>query len=235
MSKSIFFVSSKSITQTVPFCMNDFLFLLLKSSLFLYYRESKLLFFLGCEMKNPYIFGYLPFVTILLFSLTFGVYTVSESVELFKSIGLYAGMREFLTDMQLRIFLLVIYTLIFFMVFSALKLIAETIHETAMLFFSKDIDGKSYSEGRSGNIIYFLGALISAGGIQSLKMLVAIFLLTTFIYFVYLVFKLSKFMTMVNTMGLIVFEFTIWSAFISIVIYILLRLYNGVIASLPFI
>ena len=90
-------------------------------------------------MKNPYIFGYLPFVTIVLFSLTFGVYTVGVSVELFKGIGLYAGMREFLTDIQLRIFLLVIYALLFFMVFSALKLIAETIHETAMLFFSKDV------------------------------------------------------------------------------------------------
>ncbi len=53
-------------------------------------------------MKNPYIFGYLPFVTIVLFSLTFGVYSVGLSVELFKEIGLYAGMREFLTDMQLR-------------------------------------------------------------------------------------------------------------------------------------
>jgi len=186
-------------------------------------------------MKNPYIYGYLPFVTIFLFSLTFGIYTVTGSVELFKSIGLYAGMREFLTDMQLRVFLLVIYILVFFMVFSALKLIAETIHETAMLFFSKDIDGKSYSEGRSGNIIYLLGALISAGGIHSLKILVAIFLLTTFVYFVYLVFKLSKFMTLASTIGLIVFEFTIWSAFISIIIYILLRLYNGVIASLPLI
>ena len=117
-------------------------------------------------MKNPYIFGYLPFVTIVLFSLTFGVYTVGVSVELFKEIGLYAGMREFLTDIQLRIFLLVIYALLFFMVFSALKLIAETIHETAMLFFSKDVEGKSYSEARGGNVIYFFGALASAGGIQ---------------------------------------------------------------------
>ena len=54
-------------------------------------------------MKNPYLFGYLPFVSICLFSLTFGVYTVGLSVDLFKEIGLYAGMREFLTDFQLRI------------------------------------------------------------------------------------------------------------------------------------
>jgi len=187
------------------------------------------------KLKNPYIFGYLPFVTIVLFSLTFGVYTVGVSVELFKGIGLYAGMREFLTDIQLRIFLLVIYALLFFMVFSALKLIAETIHETAMLFFSKDVEGKSYSEARGGNVIYFFGALASAGGINSISLLTAIFLLTTFIYFVYVVFKLSKFMTIVSTIGLLVFEIMVWTILVSTIIYILLKLYNGVIASLPFI
>lgn len=186
-------------------------------------------------MKNPYIFGYLPFVTIVLFSLTFGVYTVGVSVELFKGIGLYAGMREFLTDIQLRIFLLVIYALLFFMVFSALKLIAETIHETAMLFFSKDVEGKSYSEARGGNVIYFFGALASVGGINSISLLTAVFLLTTFIYFVYVVFKLSKYMTIVSTIGLLFFEILVWAILVSTIIYILLKLYNGVIASLPFI
>ncbi|MBE1556378.1 YufK family protein [Sporosarcina limicola] len=185
-------------------------------------------------MKNPYLFGYIPFVTISLFSLTFGVYTVSVSVELFKEIGLYAGMREFLTDIQLRIFLLVIYALLFFMVFSALKLIAETIHETAMLFFSKDVEGKSYSQARGGNVIYFFGAFASAVGIYSIKILVTIFLLTTFIYFVYVVYKLSRFMTTESTIGLIVFEIMVWSVLISIIVYILLKLYNGVVASLPF-
>ena len=186
-------------------------------------------------MKNPYIYGYLPFFTIVLFSLTFGVYTVGVSVELFKGIGLYAGMREFLTDIQLRIFLLVIYSLLFFMVFSALKLIAETIHETAMLFFSKDVLGESYSEARGGNVIYFFGALVSVLGINSVAVLGTVFLLTTFIYFVYVVYKLSRFMTIVSTIGLIIFEITFWCVLISTIIYILLKLYTGVIASLPFI
>lgn len=185
-------------------------------------------------MRNPYIFGYLPFVTIVLFSLTFGVYTVSQSINVFKEIGLYAGMREFLTDIQLRVFLLIIYTLIYFMVFAALKLIAETIHETAMLFFSKDVEGKSYSQARGGNVVYFFGALLTVGGINSIKIMGIIFIVTTFIYFIYVVYKLSKFLTITSTLGLISFEIIVWSVFISVVIYILLKLYNGVIASLPF-
>lgn len=186
-------------------------------------------------MRNPYIFGYLPFVTIVLFSLTFGVYTVGMSVNLFKEIGLYAGMREFLTDIQLRVFLLIIYALFYFMIFSALKLIAETIHETAMLFFSKDTEGESYSKARSGNVIYFFGALTSAGGIHSINILTGIFLLTTFIYFIYVIYKMSKFMSIPSTIGIIMFEIIVWSLFVSSILYILLRLYNGVVASLPFI
>ena len=186
-------------------------------------------------MKNPYLFGYLPFVSICLFSLTFGVYSVGISVDLFKEIGLYAGMREFLTDFQLRICLLIIYALLFFMLFSALKLIGETIHETAMLFFSDDVEGESYSEARGGTVIYFFGSLASAVGINSLTVLAVVFLLTTFIYFVYVVFKMSRFMTMTSMIGLIVFEIIVWSALVSIVIYIVLKLYNGVMASLPFI
>lgn len=185
-------------------------------------------------MKNPYIFGYLPFVTVVLFSLTFGVYTVGVSLDLFKEIGLYGGMREFLTDAQLRIFLLVVYALLFFMVFSALKLIGETIHDTAMLLFSKDVEGKSYSEAKGGNVIFVLGAFTTAGGIQSIKLMGLIFLVTAFIYFIYVVYKLSKFMTFFSTIGLIMFEVIMWGGFVSMIVYILLKLYNGVLASLPF-
>lgn len=190
---------------------------------------------LGCQMRNPYIFGYLPFVTIMLFSLTFGFYTVGQSITLFKEIGLYTGMREFLTDIQLGVFLLVISSLLYFMIFAALKVIAETIHETAMLLFSKDVEGISYSKARGGNVIYFFGALSSLAGIHSIMVLGAIFLVTTLVYFIYVVSKLSKFMTTMSMIGLLFFEIIVWSVLISVVVYILLKLYNGVIASLPLI
>ena len=88
-------------------------------------------------MKNPYVFGYLPFITIVLFSLTFSIYTLTKSIQLFKVIGVYSGMREFLSDLELKVFLLIVFSLVYFMLFAALKLIAETIHELGMLFFSQ--------------------------------------------------------------------------------------------------
>lgn len=64
-------------------------------------------------MKNPYLYGYLPLFTILLFSLTFGIYTVGISLDFLTSIGIYSGMREFLTDLELRVLLLIVFTLCF--------------------------------------------------------------------------------------------------------------------------
>lgn len=184
-------------------------------------------------MKNPYIFSYLPFITVVFYSFIFGVFSVGISIEFFHTIGLYDGMREFLSDVQLRMFLLVIYALFFFMFFSALKLIGETIHNSAMLFFSKDIEGKAYIEARAGSVIYFIGALVTAAGIHSIKIMGLLFLMTTVVYFIYTVFKLSKFMSLTSMIGLIVFEVMTWGVLLSGVIYILLKLYNGVLASLP--
>jgi len=185
-------------------------------------------------MKNPYIFGFMPLATILIFSLTFGLYTVTEALEFFKGIGLYAGMREFLSDFQLRIFLLFVLSFSFFMVFSALKLIAETIHEVAMLFFSKDVRGEGFRDARSGNIIYFVGSMISVFGIQSLQLLIGVFLLTSFIYFVFVVYKMSPYMSFMSMIGLIIFEVVMWSVFMALNCYVILKLYNGLMASLPF-
>ena len=185
-------------------------------------------------MKNPYLYGYLPLFTILLFSLTFGIYMVSQSMSLFQAIGVYAGMREFLSDMELKVFLLILFTLCFFMLFSALKLIGETIHELGMLFFSKDQNGETMNVARGGYVIFFIGALLSAIGIQSLPLLVIIFGITVAVYFVYTVYKMSHFMSLTGLVGLIFFEILFWTLFSVVIAYILIKLYNGIIASLPF-
>lgn len=185
-------------------------------------------------MKNPYLYGYLPLFTIILFSSSFGIFAVSESLELFNAIGVYTGMREFLSDLELRFVLLIVFALLFFMVFSALKLIAETIHEVGMLFFSKDKAGETISVARGGYVIFFFGAFVSVIGVQSLLILVGIFLVTIFCYFIYTVYKMSQFMSITGVVGLIFFEILTWFIFIALIAYAVVKLYNGVLASLPF-
>lgn len=185
-------------------------------------------------MKNPYLYGYLPLFTIILFSLSFGIFTVNQILPFLSSIGVYSGMREFLSDLELRVFLLIVLSLCFFMLFSALKLIGQTIHEVGMLFFSKDKIGETMSVARGGYVIFFFGSLLSVIGIQSFMILITVFATTLFVYFIYTVYKMSQFMTMMGMIGLIVFEILFWSVFVTLILYILLKLYNGVLASLPF-
>lgn len=185
-------------------------------------------------MKNPYIYGYLPLFSILLFSLTFGIYLVGESLDLLIAIGVYGGMREFLTDLELRILLLIVFSLCFFMLFSALKLIGETIHEVGMLIFLKDSNGEIISVARGGYVIFFFGALASILGIQSFTILFMLFTITIFTYFIFTIYKMSQYLSFSGTIGLIFFEILIWAIFITLIIYAVLKLYNGLLASLPF-
>ncbi|MER1986846.1 MAG: DUF5366 family protein [Solibacillus sp.] len=185
-------------------------------------------------MKNPYLYGYLPLITVLLFSFTFGIFAVTASLDLFESIGVYNGMREFLSDLELRFVLLILFAVCFFMLFSALKLVGETIHELGMLFFSKDQAGETISVARGGYVVFFVGAIVSVVGMQSLPILVGIFMLTVFVYFIYTVFKMSQFMSFGGVIGLIFFEILIWTALLTLIVYALFKLYNSVIASLPF-
>lgn len=185
-------------------------------------------------MKNPYIYGYLPLITILLFSLTFGMHAVGESLRLFQSIGVYSGMREFLSDVELRMLLLIVFVMMFFMVFSALKLIGETIHELGMLFFSKDNEGQTMSQARGGYVVLVIGAMCTAFSIQSLLLLLGLFMVTMAVYFVFVMYKMSHFLSIGETVGLLVFELLAWLLLIALIVYVVLKLYNGILASLPF-
>ena len=186
-------------------------------------------------MKNPYLYGYLPLITIILFSFTFGLFAVSESLQLFQAIGVYNGMREFLSDLELRFVLLIVFALIFFMAFSALKLIGETIHELGMLFFSKDKEGQTIHAARGGYVIFFFGAFASVIGIQSILILVTIFIVTIFCYFIFNVYKMSQYMSFVGVVGLIFFEVLSWFLLLALIVYAVVKLYNGILASLPFV
>lgn len=185
-------------------------------------------------MKNPYLYGYLPFITIILFSFSFSMFAITESLQLLHAIGVYNGMREFLSDLELRFVLLIVFALLFFMMFSALKLIGETIHELGMLFFSKDKEGQTIHAARGGYVIYFFGAFASVIGIQSLPILVGIFILTVFCYFVYNVYKMSQYMSITGVIGLIFYEILTWFLILALIIYAVIKLYNGILASLPF-
>ncbi|MDW4527852.1 YufK family protein [Rossellomorea marisflavi] len=186
-------------------------------------------------MKNTYLTSYLPILSILLFSLTFSVYGVGVFETLSKKIGVYAGMSEFLSEMQLKLAILILLMMVFFMILSALKLIAETINGISMLFFSIDSEGELYNKVRPGSMIYFIGGLVSVLSLQSFKGLIAIFVLTSAVYFFYFVNKISSSLTKAGLLGVVTMQLFSWAALILTIFFVLIKLYNGLMASLPII
>jgi len=186
-------------------------------------------------LKNTYLTSYLPILSILLFSLTFSVYGVGVFETLSKKIGVYAGMSEFLSEMQLKLAILILLMMVFFMILSALKLIAETINGISMLFFSIDSEGELYNKVRPGSMIYFIGGLVSVLSLQSFKGLIAIFVLTSAVYFFYFVNKISSSLTKAGLLGVVTMQLFSWAALILTIFFVLIKLYNGLMASLPII
>lgn len=185
-------------------------------------------------MKNPYLFGFLPLITILLFSMTFGLFAVNESLLLFKKIGVYAAMSEFLSDAELRVFLFICFGVIFFMVFSAIKLLGETIHTIGMLFFAKIKEDNPPQESKALYSILLLGACLSVIGVQSLTMLIAIAVGTIIIYFIASMVRLTEYLGFSSVIGLLIFEFAMWTVLVVTLAYVIVKLYNSLLASLPF-
>lgn len=86
-------------------------------------------------MKNTYFTSYFPLLAILLFSLSLSIRVEMTVIELLKNAGIYEGMKEFFSDGGIQLALIVLLLVLFFMVFAALKLIANTINELSLLFF----------------------------------------------------------------------------------------------------
>ncbi|MDQ0178436.1 DUF5366 family protein [Bacillus chungangensis] len=184
-------------------------------------------------MRNTYLTGYLPFISIVFFSLSLSVYTQGELLGLFKKIGLYHGMMEFLSEVELKMGILFVLVIFFFMIFSALKLIADTINELSLLFFSKDSDGDILKNVRSGSIIYFLGSCIALLSMKYFLGIIIILVATTVIYFIYYVYKIGPSLNIGGLFGIIFFEVFVWSILLLGTGYLFIKLYNSMVASLP--
>lgn len=184
-------------------------------------------------MKNTYLTSYLPLLSIILFSLSASIKVDLTLIGFLKKIGIYEGMREFFSDGGIKLSILILLLVLFFMVFAALKLIADTINELSLLFFSKDSEGDSLKNIRFGSIIYFIGGALSLVSMFSLVGIVGIFLLTTLVYFIYFLLKVSTSISITGLIGLIFFQVLVWSTLLIGVLYVGVKVYNSIISSLP--
>lgn len=168
----------------------------------------------------------------MIFSFSFALFTEYQAIDWLETLGLYSGLLEFFTDTSLKLSLLFLFTLFYFMLFSALKLIADTMNGLALFFFSKDEEGQVLMKIRSGSIIFIVASLFALIFNQSLFVMTAIFACACLGYFIFFMVKVNEYLTIGNMFGMIMLLFTFWAAFIFSVAYILLRVYNALISTL---
>lgn len=184
-------------------------------------------------MKNTYFTSYFPLITILLFSTSLSISTVMIVIDYLQVLGIYDGMLEFFSNNGIKLAFFILFALIYFMIFSALKLIANTVTELSLLFFSKDVAGENLTKIRGGSAFYLIAGGVSLVAIQYPVAIVGIFIIATICYFVYIVYKISSSLTSVSLIGLVLFHVLFWFTFILGTLYLCFRLYNSVMASLP--
>lgn len=187
----------------------------------------------GNTMKNTYFTSYFPLISILLFSASCSLAATAYVTELLQTYSIYNGMLEFLSANEIRIGLFIVFALIFFMLFSALKLIADTITELALLFFSKDPEGENLKKIRIGSVFYLGSSLVSLAFIQQPLFILAVILIATLSYFIFIVYKIQATLSLVSLIGFILFELIFWFAFVMAIFYVVIKLYNSIMASLP--
>jgi hypothetical protein len=184
-------------------------------------------------MRNTYVTGYLPLIAIILYSMAFGIYVEMEIIRLLKKFGLYGGMLEFFSENGIKLTLFFLASLLFFMFFSALKLIADTIIQLSMLFFSKDRQGAVLNEIRFGSMFYVFSGMLSLLFGNYIIVIAAFFLVTTLVYFIYFVYKTYSTLSLTGLIGMVFFHVAFWFAFVLTIVYVCIKLYNSFLESMP--
>ncbi|NPC93964.1 DUF5366 family protein [Bacillus sp. WMMC1349] len=179
-------------------------------------------------MKNTYVTGYFPFIAILLFSSSLAMSAIPYAIKLLSSFGIYEGMLDYFSTNGIRLALFAAFAIVFFIVFSALKLIAATITELCLLFFSKDPEGVNLKRIRICSSIYLGAGLLSFIFVQFPVGIAGLFMLATLAYFIFVVYVLQSSMSFPSLIGFILFELLFWFLLIIGTIYLAMKLYISV-------
>ncbi|WP_321196098.1 DUF5366 family protein [Alteribacter populi] len=157
-------------------------------------------------MKNTYLTSHFPLISILLFSLSLSLYSERVITDSLINVGLYKGMTEVFSDQGIKLTLLFLLLFLFFMLFSALKLIADTINEVSLLFFSKDREGDDLQKIRGGVWVFLIGSIVSIFISFNLLFVVGSIVITSFVYFVFFVYRLGDSLSSPSLIGMIFFH-----------------------------
>lgn len=162
---------------------------------------------------NRYLTGHLPLISIFLFSLSLALYGQGFVITWLENNGVLSGMTQLLSVNELRLGLIVMLLLLSFMVFSALKIVADTINSLALLFFSKDENGALWQQMQGGAWIYFGASVLSLIAIKFIFVIILLFLIASFAYLLFVIYRIAESLTVPGLIGYVSFQLLFWSTF----------------------
>ncbi|WP_079476958.1 DUF5366 family protein [Marinococcus halophilus] len=184
-------------------------------------------------MKNAYLTSHFPILAILFFCLSFGIWTQQYTAAFLETAGIYQGMLEFFSENGIKLTMLFILMLAFFMIIAALKLISDTMMGLSLLFFLNDETGDARSYLQSCGWIYLIAGGVSLFLTSQLYLLGGLFIGATLLSFVYLIIRLAPSLRFTGVAGFFLLHLSFWGLFIIGTGYAFLRLYNSFLHSLP--
>lgn len=182
--------------------------------------------------KNIYYLSYLPLLIIVIYSISFGQYFQAKIMVYLSHSGMMEQLLAVFSQLQIRIGIFVILVFLFFMVFATLKLIANTLLQTSLLFFSKDSSGRGIFISKIGSIVYVISAILSLIFSQSIWALVLLFVIASFVYFLFYMYQIRDEMSWVGMFGIVLFQFTFWLMIIGFVAFASLNIIHNFVTKI---
>ncbi len=186
----------------------------------------------GIQVKRIYYFThYLSFFSILLFSTAFSINAELYILQKLNHFGIYRSFMDVFSESHIKLTLWFVLFLLYFMVFSAMKLISDMILELSLYFFSKG-DRHPAVPRHSGGLYFLIHSVLAVFFVQSFAILVFLYLLGNLIVFSLILYRLKEQFTWFGKAGLIFMHLFFWLVFFTVVFYAGLKLYNGFLRSL---
>ncbi|WP_368666308.1 DUF5366 family protein [Ammoniphilus sp. CFH 90114] len=148
-----------------------------------------------------------------------------------SNFGIYKSFMDVFSESHIKLALWFALFLLYFMLFSAVRLIADMMLEVSLYFFSKG-DKHPTVPRHSGGIFYLIHSIISIFFVHSIWVLLFLYVLANFIAFAFLLQQLRRKLTPFRKIGLIFMNVFFWVTFFSTVFYVGLKLYNGLLKSI---
>ena len=143
-------------------------------------------------------------------------------------------LKGVMPEKDIRILLFLGILLVLFAIFSALKVLGQTIWEMGLLFFSKDVEGKDLLASKKISFLFIIGGLISIPLNSSILISISVLGASFIIYLIYFLIKQSKSFSLVGIFGFVLFQLIIWGSIVSGIAYIYFTLLSTYLKNMPF-